>query len=69
MSKFLQHVEDAVLSKFIDILTEIVQGDLSKPASKIVKKKTCFNLPTPTPNQAFHYPISDNEPYDAPNSV
>lgn len=69
MSKFLQHVEDAVLSKFIDILTEIVQGDLSKPASKIVKKKACFNLPTPTPNQVFHYPISDNEPYDAPNSV
>ena len=39
MSKFLQHVEDAVLSKFINILTEIVQANLSKPASKIVKKK------------------------------
>ena len=80
MSKFLQHVEDLVLSKFIEIVTKIVLAasdnsirdqheDDHIASSKIVDNCDCSKLVTPKPAEAFHYPVSKSEPHDAPNSV
>lgn len=79
MSKFLQHVEDLVLSELIEIVTKILlAGDNSMHAkheddhiiaSKQVDNCDCSKLATPKPAEAFHFPVSKSVPHDAPNSV
>lgn len=74
MSKFLQCVEDLVLSNFIEILTQtLLDGDNSKcdqdDYNPATKKGHCSLLETPEPTTAFHYPVGEQESYDAPNSV
>lgn len=61
MSKFLHHIEDLVLSRFIEIISEIVTDSLPSGSVQLGNNQLA--------QEVFHLPVGKSSAYDAPNSV